>query len=256
MIEQEQIARGRIQTPQPGHHRRRLVLVELRIQVPLAIARPIGREDDAVVGAVDRAHVVVVRRLIRHLGDDRRLVLPQPRHLVQLPVVGGHLVLPRRPADDHAEHGLGAIPVDRGLADGDGAGALQPCRAVARGSGEVLQRAARIPDPEVAAARRVRDRSFVVGEHRADGGEVGRRGHLRDEQDGRRRQRPLPGESDIPGRHRDHEHAQQGVGESHAGPQRSERSRRHLSKSGARHPLACKPGGTAVGAREAPSSES
>lgn len=87
---------------------------------------------------------------------------PSPVHVDQLPVVGGHLVAARRGADDHAEHGLRAVPVHVGLAHRDGPGALHAGHPVARGGREVLQRPARIANPQVAAARRVGHRPLVV----------------------------------------------------------------------------------------------
>ncbi len=86
---------------------------------PLAVARPVGGEEDAVVGGVDRADVVRSRRLVRHLGDRTGLRRAEAGHLVELPVVGRPIVLRGRRADDHAEDRLGAAPVHGRLAHRD-----------------------------------------------------------------------------------------------------------------------------------------
>jgi hypothetical protein len=47
---------------------------------------------------------------------------------------------------------------------------------------EILRSAIGITDPEIAPARRLRNRRYLISERRRDGGEVGRDRHLRDEQ--------------------------------------------------------------------------
>jgi hypothetical protein len=53
----EQIARGRVQAPDAGDRRRLFVLVALRVQGPIAIARPIGGEDDRIQRSPPRATI-------------------------------------------------------------------------------------------------------------------------------------------------------------------------------------------------------
>ena len=64
--------------------------------------------------------------------------------------------------------------------------ALHPCRAEARRAGEVLQRAIRIADPEIAAARRGAQAAELVAEGGGDGREVAWQRHLGDEVGGAR----------------------------------------------------------------------
>ena len=79
VIEHAQIARRGIEAPEAGDGRRFFVLIELRIEMPLAAARTVRSEEDAVVGAVERTDVVVVGRLIGDLADDRRFALAEAR---------------------------------------------------------------------------------------------------------------------------------------------------------------------------------
>src|SRR6185295_15948899 len=137
-------------------------------EVRLSAAWAVGGEEDPAVGAVDRGDVVEAGRLVRDLGDDRGLALAEVRDLVDLPAEGLDLELLRRRADDHAEERLRPRPVHGGLADGDRARALEAGVPEAGGAGDVLQRAARIEDEEIAAARRDRLIGVVVAERRGD----------------------------------------------------------------------------------------
>jgi hypothetical protein len=166
VIEQAQRARDLVETPQPRDRRRLLVLVELRIEMARAVARAVGREEDAVVGAVDRRDVVVARGLAGDPADDRRLVLAEARDLVELPVVLAMAVLLERRADDHREERLRPAPVHGRVAHGDGVRGLPSIVPEARGAGEVLQRPVRIADPEIAAPRRGVDRPPLITERR------------------------------------------------------------------------------------------
>src|SRR5436189_1648559 len=119
----------------------------------LAASRTIGREEDAIAGAVERADIVVARGLIRNLTDDRRLVFAEAGDLVDLPVVLVPLILLRR-ADDHREERLRATPMHARLAHRDRFVRLHPVVAEARGAREIFHDAVGIDDPEIAAARR------------------------------------------------------------------------------------------------------
>src|SRR6185436_16059228 len=128
VVEHAQVAGRLVEAPEAGDGRRFFVFVELRIEMARAVARAVGGEEDAVVGAVDRADVVVARGLIGDLPDRRRVVDAEARDLVDLPVVLVPLILARR-ADDHAEERLGAAPVHGRLAHRDRAVALLPLYA-------------------------------------------------------------------------------------------------------------------------------
>src|SRR5690606_39365692 len=126
-----QFAAGPVQAEDAGDGLGALVLVQLRVQVGLAVARAVGGEQDPVVAGVDRRDVVVAGGLAGDLGDPRGLATAQSGHLVQLPlgVVGPVLAL--RGTDHHAEDGLVAAPVHRRLAHRDGVRALLAVHAVA-----------------------------------------------------------------------------------------------------------------------------
>ena len=148
------------------------------------VARPVGREENAVVSAVERTDVVVAARLIGDLADDRRVVRAEAGDLVDLPEVVLPPVLLRRRADDHAEERLGAAPVHRRLTHSNGGRPLHARPAEAGRAGEVLGRPIRIADPEIAAARRLLHRRHLVAEGRDDGGEVAWERDLGHEEDG------------------------------------------------------------------------
>src|SRR5690606_22828078 len=63
VVEHAQRAGGGIQAEDAGDRGRALVLVQLRIQVGLPVAWPVGSEQDPVVAGVDRGDVVVAGRL-------------------------------------------------------------------------------------------------------------------------------------------------------------------------------------------------
>ena len=187
MVQQAQRAAGRIELPQSADRGRFLILVELRIEMRLAVARPVTGEDDTVVAVIDRRNVVVVSRLAGHARDHCRLALPQPADLVDLPLVSFPDVLLRRRADDHAEQRFITAPVNGWIAYGDRVGALKTGHAEATLGGQIAQRAIRVANPQVAAAAHGLQLRVVVAEYRPDRGEIGRNGDLGDEQDRIRR---------------------------------------------------------------------
>ena len=72
MVEEEQITVervGRAETPEAGHGRNVVVFVKLRVEMRRTITRSVAGENDALIGAVAGADVVVVRRLVGNFGD-------------------------------------------------------------------------------------------------------------------------------------------------------------------------------------------
>ena len=185
VVKLEEVSRAGIQTPKAAHRGLQFVLIELGIQMCLASARPVAGEQNAAVGSVAGANVIVIRRLIWDAGDDRVFPLAEADDLKELPEIGRRLVGQGTGAHHHAEHGACAVPVNRGFAHRDAVGTLESARnTVAGGSGEVFQRAVRISDVEVAATPRGIGGRLVVAECGSDGGEVETYWNLRDEQDG------------------------------------------------------------------------
>ncbi len=184
VVEDRNGAGGGSQAVDAGDGRRAFVFVQLRIQVRLAAARAIGREENAVVACVQWRHVVVAGGLVGHPGDHRSLACSQARHLIHLPGAGGGDVAAGRAADQHAEDGLAPVPVHAGLAHGDGLDALESFHAESGFLGQVAQGAAGIADHQVPAARDIAHSWQVVGESgRAAGEHIARRRDLGHEQD-------------------------------------------------------------------------
>src|SRR5205823_6364155 len=112
--------------------------------MPLAAARPVGGEEDAVVGAIERTDDVVPRGLIADLADDRRVARAESRDLVDLPVIVLIAVLLRLRADDHAEERLRPAPVHRRLPHRDRRRTLHPAPTKPRRPREILRRTVRV----------------------------------------------------------------------------------------------------------------
>src|SRR5688572_14879443 len=101
----------------------------------LTVARAIRGEDDTVVSAVDGSDVVIVGGLVGNLRDDWDLVRGEIGDFVKLPVIALVIVLFGWRADDHAENGFPAVPMDAWLTHGDTVRMLGGVETVAGGTG-------------------------------------------------------------------------------------------------------------------------
>src|SRR5207247_3868742 len=130
------------QTPQARHRRRFLVLVQLWVEVPLAVAGAVAGENNTVVSAVDGGDVVVVRRLVGNFDDHRDGGgIGEVGDFEKLPIIDrAVVVLKARGTHDHAENRLRSAPVHARLADGNAIGVLRAVRAESRSAGEVPNR--------------------------------------------------------------------------------------------------------------------
>ena len=190
MAQELQVSCGGIQAPQAGDGGEIQVLFALGIKVGRSIARAITGEKDAAVGAIGWGDVVVTRRLIRDFGDGGRLAGSQSGDLIELPEELSRVGRTDRCANDHAKHRFGAIPVNGGIADRLGVGALEAVGGAEAG-GQIAQCAIRIADIEVTTASGRGGGSEMVGKRGADigraighqmGGEFVRNRDLGDEQ--------------------------------------------------------------------------
>ncbi len=93
VVEQAQIAGRGVQTPNAGIGRRFFIFVQLWIEMGSTVTRAVRGKDDTVIGAIERADVVVALWLVGYLGDHRRFIFAQPCDLVELPGVGFDLIL-------------------------------------------------------------------------------------------------------------------------------------------------------------------
>src|SRR5581483_6833087 len=108
--------------------------------------------------------------LVGDLGNDGRLILAEPGDFVDLPYIVRVIVLLGRRANDHAKKRLAPVPIDGGVADGDGIRALKAAaHAIACRLRQVLERAVGVADPQVAAARDALHIGALVAKDRADG---------------------------------------------------------------------------------------
>ena len=101
VVQQKQVAVCGIEAPEARHDRRRFVFIVLRMKMAFTTAWAVRGKDNPVVRPIDRGDVVVVWWLVRHLGDDGRLVFSEAGDFVELPDKVLNLELLCRRADRH-----------------------------------------------------------------------------------------------------------------------------------------------------------
>ncbi len=118
------------------------------------IARTITRENDSFIGAVSGTDIVVIRRLFWNFRDYRsRTGIKKIADFVELPKKFIRIASESRRANDHRKNCFCPAPMYRRLTHRDSIGVLRSKNTEASSAGEIGQRAIRITNPKIVAAR-------------------------------------------------------------------------------------------------------